>query len=149
MKPNDKNVNHKMNSDKTLLTYKNEISYAVKNMNNDGKVYVAGALVIKNEKTATILISGYDPKYKDLSVNYFLYDEIINYYKDEFEFLNIGGISNNFLNSEKYKGLNNFKLGFNPYIYEYAGEFDLIIRPTTYSYLERKGYLQKEFNKTI
>ena len=145
-KPGNKNINKKMNSDKTLLSYKNDISIASKNLNTTNKEYIAGALVIKEGNKAYILISGFDKKYKSFAANYFMYYSIINYYKNELDYLNIGGISNNFSKDSKYHGLNTFKLGFNPKLYKYAGEFDLIIRPKTYNYLDKKGYLEKEFN---
>ncbi len=52
------------------------------------------------------------------------------------------------LNSNNlYYGLNQFKIGFNPEVYEYIGEYDLIINENDYSYLKETGTLAKEFNK--
>ncbi|MBE6155984.1 MAG: aminoacyltransferase [Firmicutes bacterium] len=144
--PGTRNINKKMNSDKTLLAYKNDISLATKNITNNEKIYIAGALVIKHKDTATILISGYDKKYKDFAPNYFLYSEILNYYHNEFKYVNLNGITGDFTKNNKYYGLNEFKLGFNPQIHEYIGEFDLIINKRVYNYLLKKGYLEKEFS---
>ena len=46
-----------------------------------------------------------------------------------------------------YHGLNRFKNGFNPDIYEYIGEFDLVIDEKNYNHLLKSGLLAKEFNK--
>lgn len=142
----NKIINQKMNSDKTLLSYKNDIAYASSYLNTDKKEYIAGALVIKHKDTASIIISGYDKKFKDFAPNYFLYYNIIEYYKNEFKYVNLNGISGDFGKEHRYVGLNKFKLGFNPTIQEYIGEFDLVINKSTYAKLSKKGLLNKEFN---
>lgn len=145
--PGTRNINKKMNSDKTLLAYKNDISIATKHITNPEKEYIAGALVVKHGEKATILISGYDKRYRDFSPNYYLYYEILRYYKNEYKFVDLNGITADFSQNNKYHGLNQFKLGFKPNIYEYIGEFDLIINSRVYNKLIKKGLLEKEFNK--
>ena len=78
-------INAKMNSDKTLLSYKNDIVEATQNINKDD-IFVAGALVIRHNDTASIVLSGYDNKYKRFVPNYFLHYNLINYYLD-FKFI--------------------------------------------------------------
>ena len=145
--PGTRNINKKMNSDKTLLAYKNDISIASKHINNPEKEYVAGALVVKHGNTATILISGYDKRYRDFAPNYYLYYEILRYYRNEYKYVNLNGITGDFSQNNKYHGLNQFKLGFKPNIYEYIGEFDLVISKNVYNRLIKKGLMAKEFNK--
>lgn len=142
-----KAINAKMNSDKNLLAYKNDIMEATKGMSDNNKVYIAGALVVRHNDTASIIMSGYDKTYKRFAPNYFLHYSLINYYKDNFNYLNLNGIVGNFLEDNPYSGLNRFKLGFNPYIYEYIGEYDLVIEPKSYQILLNNGILSKEFNK--
>jgi len=144
-KPVARNINKKMNSDKTLLAYKNDIAYASKKLNENQKEYIAGALVIKYKDTVTIVINGYDKKYKEFAPNYYLFYEILNYYKNEYKFANLNGITGDFSKNNKYHGLNTFKLGFKPKIYEYIGEFDLVINERRYNNFIKKGLLQKEF----
>lgn len=142
-----KAINAKMNSDKNLLAYKNDIMEATKGMSDNNKVYIAGALVVRHNDTASIIMSGYDKTYKRFAPNYFLHYSLINYYKDSFNYLNLNGIVGNFLEDNPYSGLNRFKLGFNPHIYEYIGEYDLVIEPKSYQILLNNGILSKEFNK--
>ena len=59
----------------------------------------------------------------------------------------MNGITGNFSENNPYKGLNDFKKGFNPYSFEYIGEFDFIINPGLYKSMEENGILAKEFNK--
>ena len=140
-------INAKMNSDKNLLSYKNDIMEATKCLSDNNKIYIAGALVIKHNDTATVIMSGYDKNYKRFSANYFLYYSLIKYYKNDYNYLDINGVVGDFTNENPYTGLNRFKLGFNPYIYEYIGEYDLIINEKSYQILLSNGTLAKEFNK--
>ena len=136
-----------MNSDKTLMSYKGDIALANKYLLNNEKIYCAGALVIKWQDQITILVSGYDKKYKDFAPNYFLYYEILMYYKGKYKYACLNGISGDFSKTGKYKGLNSFKLGFDPDIYEYIGEFDLILNKINYYFLNKKNLINKEFKK--
>lgn len=140
-------INKKMNSDKTLLAYKNDITEASKNLNIAKETYIAGALVIKYKNRITIEISGYDKEYKRYVPNYFLYYAILDYYKNEYSYADLNGVTADFSMNSPYYGLNEFKLGFNPNIYEYIGEFDLVIDQVTYNRLLKNGLLAKEFNK--
>ena len=143
----EKLINRKMNSDKVLLSYKNDILEATKGISDNNKVYLAAAIVIKHNNTATILYSGFDNNYKRFAPNYYLYYQIFNYYKNKFKYLDLNGVVGDFTNDNPYHGLNRFKLGYNPNIYEFIGEFDLIIDSRGYESLLKNGILAKEFNK--
>ena len=140
-------INKKMNSDKVLLAYKNDIAEASKYINENKDVYIAGALVIKYQNRITIEISGYDKDYKRFVPNYFLYYAILDYYKNNYNYADLNGITADMSKNSPYYGLNQFKLGFNPKVYEYIGEFDLIINEQVYNNLLKNGLLAKEFNK--
>ena len=143
----EKVINAKMNSDKTLLTYKNDIMEATKGITNNENVYIAGAMVIKHNNIASIIFSAFDKNYKRFAPNYFLHYSIIKYYQDKYDYLDFNGVVGNFEVENPYTGLNRFKLGFNPRIYEFIGEFDLIIEPKSYEILLRNGILAKTFDK--
>lgn len=147
IKPGPKNVNKKMASDKRLLAYKNDISIASKHINEDKKNYIAGALCIRHKDKSTIVISGYDQKYKSYAPNYYLIFAILEYYKDKVHYIDLNGLTADFSKTNKYYGLNQFKLGFSPKIYEYIGEFDLIINNKVYNHLIKKGLLDNEFKQ--
>ncbi len=70
-----------MNSDRALLSYKNDITEASKHLNTDETIYVAGAMVIKFNNRITIYISGYDKELKRYPSNYFLYYAILYFTK--------------------------------------------------------------------
>ncbi len=140
-------INKKMNSDKALLVYKNDIAEASKYLNSDVETYVAGAVVIKHQNRITIQISGFDKSMDRFAPNYFLYYTILMHYKDTYKYADLNGITADLSKDNYYYGLNRFKLGFKPDVYEYIGEFDLIINQRAYDWLLHTGQLAKEFNK--
>lgn len=141
------NINKKMNSDKALLSYKNDIEIATAGLRNNKVTYLAGALTIKYKNRVNIVISGINPNLKQYNANYFLHYEIINYYKENYKFIDLNGLTGDFNKTNPYKGLNDFKLGFNPHIYEFIGEFDLVLNKNIYNHLVKKGTLAKFFQK--
>lgn len=140
-------INAKMNSDKALVSYKNDIAEASKNLNTGLETYVAGALVIKHQNRVIIQISGFNKAMSRFSPNYFLYYALIKYYQQEYKYLDLNGITADLSKENHYYGLNRFKMGFNPDVYEYIGEFDLVIDEKQYEKLLKSGLLAKEFNK--
>ena len=140
-------INKKMQSDKTLLSYKNDILESTKGVQENKEVYIAGALVVTHKNKASIVMSGFDQNYKRFAPNYFLHYNIIKEYYTNYDFIDLNGLTGDFTPTNPYSGLNRFKLGFNPKIYEFIGEYDLVIDDLTYKMLLRTGALAKEFNK--
>ncbi len=140
-------LHRKMASDSLLESIKVEILDATEGLRNKNNTIVAAAFVVKYDNRVHVIESAYDKNYKNLNANYFLYDSIIKNYKDDFEFLDIGGVVGDFKKQNAYSGLNRFKLGFAPKIYEFIGEFDLIFNRMAYDNLLLTGRLANEFNK--
>lgn len=142
------NINKKMNSDKALLSYKNDIGVATQGMKENKTTYLAGALVIKYKNRVNIVISGIDKKYKKFNANYFLHNEILEYYKsNNYKFGDLNGLTGDFSKNNPYNGLNKFKLGYKPHIYEFIGEFDLVLNHKVYNSLVKNGTLTNFFAK--
>ena len=106
-----------MASDKTLLSYKNDIEIATYGLKENKETYIAGAFTIKNNNRVNIVISGIDPLYKKFNANYFLHYNIIEYYKNNYKYLDLNGFTGDFKETNPYNKLN------------------------------KKGLLAKEFNK--
>lgn len=140
-------LNRKMASDSRLTIIKNEIIEATEGLRDNNNRVVAGALVLKYDNRVHVIASGFDRKFSHLNANYFLHDKLIERYKDDFEYLDIGAVSGDFKKTSPYHGLNRFKLGFNPHIYENIGEFDLVLNRMNYDYLLSIGKLTNEFKK--
>lgn len=135
-KPNiTKIINKKMESDKELALYQKDFVNAskIKTENIDG-LYIGAALVIKNKKTQTIVIEGFNKEYSNFNPNYLLKWELIKKFKKEgYEVLNLNGIAGELKETHKYSGLNEMKLGFSTNIVEYIGEFNLVINKPVYN----------------
>jgi len=144
---NEININKKMNSDRALLSYKNDIEIATLGLRTNKTTYLAGALTIKYKNRINIIISGLDTNYKSYNANYFLHHELIKYYKENYKFIDLNGLTGDFNSTNPYKGLNDFKLGFNPHVYEFIGEFDLILNNKVYNHLAKNGTLAEYFKK--
>ncbi len=150
MSPNNRSIfNEKMNSDKKLNEINEEMHEVnVKIANGIFKEIVAGALLVKHNNVVSIFTSGFNKRYNKILPNHFLHYSLINYYKENnYSFLDLNGISGDFSKDSPYKGLNEFKLSWLPKVYEYIGEFDLIIKENKYSLLWSTKRLHKEFEK--
>lgn len=141
----DKLINRKLQSDKELNTYKNDIIMATNGLSKGKNKIVGGAIVIKHKDTVSIYTSGYNKKYKDLNINDFLYYKIIEYYKYNYKYLDLNGITGDLSDNNPYKGLNNFIMGFNPQILEYIGEYDIVFKKRIYNKLSSNGTLTNIF----
>lgn len=141
--------NEKTLSDKKLNDLNNEMTDVnEKILKGTAKEVVAGAIVIKYKNVATIYTSGFIKSYKRLLPNHYLHYMIINKYKnDGYSFLDLNGITGTNDSNNPYKGLNDFKLSWNPKVFEYIGEFDFIINQNKYALLWSTHALHKEFNK--
>lgn len=146
-KPSKENLRRKLESDTVLNTIKDNIALATNGLAKNKEQYIAGAITIKYKNRVYILITGYDKNFKMFSPNYFLHYQLIEYYKKDFDFIDLNGITGDFTAENPYKGLDEFKLGFNPYAFEYIGEYDFIINESLYKAMEQSGQLAKEFNK--
>ena len=145
--PSDKNLDRKMQSDKELLNIKNNIVIATNGLSKGENAYIAGAIVIKYDNEVIIFESGYDKKYKECNANYFLNYKIMEYYKNNYDILDMNGFSGDLTKSNPYYGVNEFKLGFNCDVYETIGEFDLVFNSRVYKKLIKNGTLAKLFDK--
>ena len=145
--PNETNLKRKLSSDNALNIYRENIKVATQYLAINKTAYIAGAITIKYKNRIYILISGYNPEFKRFCPNYFLHFKLIEYYKKDYDFLDLNGITGDFNGSNPYKGLNEFKLGFNPLAFEYIGEYDFIINDGLYKSLDQSGQLAKEFKR--
>ena len=141
------NLKRKMESDAVLNTISNNMQTATKYLAQNKTKYIAGAITIKYKNRVSILISGYDKEFNKFCPNYFLHYELIKYYKKDFDYIDLNGITGDYSEDNPYKGLDEFKKGFNPLTFEYIGEYDYIINEGLYKSMDQSGQLAKEFEK--
>ena len=128
-------INKKINIDRYLDQYKKELVNATNLLRTypDG-IITSSLLLIKQDKEITILIDGYDKKFKKLNSKHLLIWQIIEIHqKLGYTKFNLGGMSNLTIDAHKYSGLDEFKLGFGSKMVEYAGDFELITHRRNYN----------------
>ncbi len=137
-------INKKMESDRLINTYKNNLVLATKLLQDFPEGLIIGtAAILKYEQSVNLLIEGFDQRYKQLNSNYLLKWKLMEHFgKLQYKYFNLNAVSGEFNNVTKYSGLNEMKLGFNSVVTEYIGEFDLILNPIVYNLY--KGVKNKE-----
>ena len=130
-------INIKMQSDKKLNFYKNELLKATElSKTHPNFITIGGAFTIKHNNGVELVIDSYLNEYLKFNPRYILIWELIKKYKNEgYKYINLNAIVGDFLKEDlgKYKTLNNIKLKFNSTIIEYIGEFDLVINDRIYN----------------
>lgn len=142
----EKLISRKMQSDKELLDIKNDIIIATEGLARNKNEIVGGAIIIKNKDRVIIFESGYNTKYKELNINDFLYYKLIEYYKNNYNYLDLNGFSGDLSDNNPFKGLNTFKMGFKPKVYEYIGEYDIILKKHRYKKMTNHGVFSNIFS---
>jgi len=139
--------NKKMKSDQLIQKLSSKIAESnLKVQGNATKEILGGAFIVKHQGRITILISGHNKEFDIFDTKSFLYYKIIEKYKKEgFLFIDLYGITADYSDSNPYKELNKFKLQYKPNVYEYIGEFDLIVNKPFHQILWSTNKIQKEF----
>lgn len=143
----EKTLAKKMKSDKVLEEYKQDVVHATQGLRKNEDTYIAGALVIKHDNKITIIAADKDKNYDYLNPDYFLYNRLLDMYKEEYEIANIGALADDFKDNSQFKEYNQLKVDFNPTIYEYIGELDLIISEWKFKIVEKNNLLSNEFSR--
>ena len=128
-------LNKKMESDKLITAYKNNLLSATDLLrSNPSGLVVAGAMVIKYDNAAFLITEGTDDQYGSLNAISLIKWQLINDYNDQgLKYLNLNGIVGEFEKQNEFSGLNESKLGFNSTITEYVGEFDIVLNSFAYN----------------
>ena len=134
-------LNRKMESDKLITTYKNNLLTATDLLkNNPDGILIAGAMIIRYDNAAYLFTEGMDEEYGYLNPNSLIKWQLINDYNEQgLKYLNLNGIVGEFENQNEYSGLNESKLGFNSIATEYIGEFDLVINSFMYNWYKKRN----------
>lgn len=133
-KNNDKLINKKIAADNLLEKIKKQLMVATNMLkeNPDG-IITSSVLILTNKDTVYLYMDGYDKKYQFLNSKHLLLWKLIEKYSLQgYKKFNLGGVINIFSSNERYNGLNEFKLSFDPNIIEYVGDMELVCNNTLY-----------------
>ena len=141
--------NRKIIEDNKLAAIKNQLVYAT-NLLRDypNGIAIASAMVIKSNNQLYLLLDGYNKEFKNLCPKYILVWKLIEKYsKEGYTELNLGGMTNPAEKNDEYDNLNSFKLSFNSYSIEYAGDFELITHFPIYTLYRNSSPIRKMLKK--
>ena len=131
------NLNEKMQSDKTVNSFKEHLVLATVTLKEypHGK-FIAYAIVIKSGKTVYIFEDGFDKEFSALSAIALLRWKILEQYSEDSAFnkFNFGAITGNFdrKNNPEF-GLNLARTSLNAVCTEYIGEFGIMTNKAMYN----------------
>lgn len=148
--PNDSSLYaKKTRSDDVMNRISADIALANKRMQeNNFNEILGAAFVVKYEGRVTIIITGCNKDFQGIDIKTYIFYKIIEEYKKAgYLYLDLYGITADFTDTNPYKTLNDFKLKFRPTVYEYIGEFDLIVNKPFHQLLWSTNQIQKEFYK--
>ena len=138
-------LEEKMASDRDLILIKQQVVQATNNLKKQKYEYIAAALLMKFENRISIIASGYDSKFISFNPMFYMYEAIIDRYKNDYDFLDLNGLANSFSQSSPYYKYNESKIGMNPDVYGFIGEFDFIINEGKFRRIQAAGLLSEEF----
>ena len=134
-------INKKMESDKAITKYNNEIIKAtnIYTKYNNGTI-IGAILIIKSNREIYFMDEAYNKDLAKIYSSHLIKWEIIKKYLDEgYKIFNFGPIKNIDKNNGNYL----FKMGFGGKVYETIGSYDLIINKWLYSIVKLISKIKK------
>lgn len=134
-------INKKMESDKAITKYNNEIIKAtnIYTKYNNGTI-IGAILIIKSNREIYFMDEAYNKELARFYSSHLIKWEIIKKYLDEgYKIFNFGPIKNMDKNNGNYL----FKMGFGGKVYETIGSYDLIINKWLYCIIKLISKIKK------
>lgn len=140
-KAKDSIVNKKMESDRLIAKYNNEIIKGTSLYTKYPESTLIGAiLIIKNNREIYFMDEVYSEELKGFYSSHLIKWEIIKKYLTlGYKIFNFGSISNR----DKKNGNYLFKMGFGGKVYECIGKYDLVINKWLYHFVKFIYYIKK------
>lgn len=134
-------INRKMESDKAITKYNNEIIKATNIYTKYTEGIIIGAiLIIKNNREIYFMNEVYNKELSRFYSSHLIKWEIIKKYLDEgYKIFNFGSIKNMDKNNGNYL----FKMGFGGKVYETIGSYDLVINKLLYGFVKFISKIKK------
>lgn len=135
-KINEHLLNQKINSDKTLEKYAENLNFAIQiNQKYQEDLIVGTSIIIHNNHEIYFLIDGYNEDYRFIHSTHILKWALIKkYYALGYRVFNLGEIHKDYLSKQnKYHNQYLFKIGFGGNIVEYPPNLLLVINPRLYN----------------
>lgn len=143
-------TNSKIQSDKVLAVYKKELENASTLFaKNPQGIIISACAIIVNKYGISLLIEGQNNAYKLFYPTFLVKWAVIEKYaKLGAVYFDLNAITGYFAKTNKFRGLNEMKLGFGAEVTEYIGEFDLVINHTIYDIHKKSRIGKKSMKKS-
>ena len=143
-------TNSKIQSDKVLAVYKKELENASSLFSKyPTGIIISATAIIVEKHGIELIIEGQNPTYKLFYPTFLAKWAIIEKYaKLGAVYFDLNAITGYFSNNNKFKGLNEMKLGFGADVTEYIGEFDLVINKAIYNIHKKSKIGKKAIKKS-
>ena len=140
-KKRNKIISRKMESDRLVEKYSNEIIKGTNLLKKYPNGIILGTTaILLNKKEVYFLIEGHDETVNKVSTSHILKWEIIKkYYQQGYRIFNLGSVHNNLNKKGKYYGLYQHKIGFGSDIIEYYPNLDLVLNQFIYKIIKFKN----------
>lgn len=135
-KINERLLNKKINSDKTLEKYSENLNRAIKlSQNYQEDIIIGTSIIIRNKHEIYFLIDGYNENYRFIHSTHVLKWALIKkYYTLGYRIFNLGEIHKDYFNKQsKYHNQYLFKIGFGGKVVEYSPNLLLVVNPRLYN----------------
>ena len=133
---NDRMLNRKINSDKTVEKYKQNLNRAIRiDQKYNSDIIIGTVVVIKNNHEIYFLIDGYKEEFRKIHTTHILKWSIIKeYFEKGYRIFNMGEIHRDYQNkNSKYYGQYRYKIGFGGNIIEYTPNLIYVINKPLFS----------------
>ncbi len=111
-------------------------------------IITASMMVARHQDEITVLMDGYDKTYSSFNSKHLMIWQLIERYsKLGYKKFNLGGLASVNVDNNKYNGLNRFKLGFSPIVYEYIGDLELKTNDLIYFAYQNTNPIRKLLGK--
>ncbi len=143
-------INRKIAEDNKLASLKNQLIYATNLLRTyPNGIAIATAMVIKYRGQVYLTLDGYDQQYKHLCARHLLIWKLMEKFAQEgYKEFNLGGITNPTMQDDsKYKGTTDFKINFNAFAIEYAGDFELVTSYPLYTLYRNTSPIRRILKK--
>ena len=133
-KSSDKLLSKKLVVDRKFDKYKKDLIRATRLLREHPEGIIASAvLMIKFKDEIYVIKDSLNKNIKDTNPKQLLIWKLLEKYsKLGFKKLNLGGMTELNFPNNKYEGLNKSKLSYNPSVYEYLGDLELVINQAKY-----------------
>ena len=139
-KKRNKTISRKMESDRLIEKYNNQIIKGTELLKKYPNGIILGTTaVLLNKKEVYFLMEGHDETINKVSTSHILKWEIIKkYYQQGYRIFNLGSVHNNLNKKGKFYGLYQHKIGFGSDIIEYYPNLDLVLNQFIYKLVKFK-----------